>query len=40
MNTLFREFFAQQAGKPMDEDEAKLVDAALEKVLVERGDVA
>ena len=40
MGDLFREFFLAQAGKPLDEDEAKLVDAALEKVLVERGDVA
>lgn len=40
MGTLFREFFLAQAGKPLSKDEAKLVDAALEKALVERGDVA
>jgi exonuclease SbcD len=39
MNALFREFFEQQAGKPMDEDEAKLVSDAFEKVLTNGGDV-
>ena len=39
MNTLFREFFEQQAGKPMDKDEAKLVSDAFEKVLANGGDV-
>lgn len=39
MNTLFREFFVQQAGKPMDDDEAELVSDAFEKVLTNGGDM-
>lgn len=38
MNDLFREFFELQAGKPLSEDEAKLVDDAFEKVLSKGGD--
>lgn len=40
MGALFREFFLAQAGKDLDEDEAKLVDAALEKAFDEGSDVA
>lgn len=40
MNDLFREFFELQAGKPLAEDEAKLVDDAFQKVLTRGGDEA
>ena len=40
MGDLFREFFVAQTGKPLADDEARLVDDALEKVLVGEGDVA
>lgn len=40
MGDLFREFFEAQTGKPLTEDEAKLVDEAFEKVLAREGDVA
>ena len=39
MGDLFREFFEAQTGKPLADDEAKLVDEAFEKVLL-GGDVA
>lgn len=38
MGDLFREFFQTQTGKPLADDEAKLVDAAFEKVLLGGGD--
>ncbi len=38
MGDLFREFFQKQAGKPLEEDEARLVDSAFEKVLAKDGD--
>ena len=38
MGDLFREFFEQQTGKPLEPDEARLVDEALEKVLSKDGD--
>lgn len=40
MGELFREFFEQQVGVPLTEDEAKLVDSAFEKVLSKEGGVA
>ena len=40
MIDLFREFFKMQTGKPLEDDEAKLVSDAFEKVLTEGGDVA
>lgn len=40
MGDLFRDFFSQQAGRPLAEDEAKLVDDAFEKVLTQRGDAS
>lgn len=40
MHELFAEFFEAQAGKPLTEDEQKLVDEAFEKALAKGGDVA
>ena len=40
MRDLFHEFFLAQTNKPLEEDEAKLVDDALDKVLLGRGDEA
>ncbi len=40
MRELFREFFLAQAGKPLEDDEARLVDEAMESVLNGGGDVA
>ncbi len=40
MNDLFREFYESQTGRPLADDEAKLVDDAFEKVLSREGDVA
>lgn len=40
MGDLFREFFLAQTGKPLADDEAKLVDGALEKVLARGVDAA
>ncbi|MBO7674464.1 MAG: exonuclease SbcCD subunit D C-terminal domain-containing protein, partial [Atopobiaceae bacterium] len=40
MGDLFYEFFEAQTGKALEEDEKKLVDDALEKVLAKGGDVA
>ena len=40
MRDLFHEFFLAQTNKPLAEDEAELVDKALDKVLLGRGDEA
>ena len=40
MGDLFREFFLAQTGKELADDEAELVDTALEQALTEGGDVA
>lgn len=39
MGDLFREFFEAQTGKPLSDDEAKLVDDAFEKLVKKGGDV-
>jgi exonuclease SbcD len=40
MIDLFHEFFQMQTGKPLADDEAKIVSDAFEKVLTEGGDAA